>query len=285
MWTAYPEDLMDVDPSYPAQEPQFVGTAFQQQTMRGPTFNDPGDDRVSFIGDAYDPTVMHMRSLSLPADLDSDGYGASHGGIVFPGGPQIQPSTITPDGNVPNSPAVLGGEVVQSDGGDWYDTLRPNAGWPVSLMGDEQYAAVTGDTIAHEFGVVDPLTVTPGTYTVPEKPLQTVVTEFNNGSTQTRLSKEPSTEQAPYRLWGSALGEWIWGGRKDALNRPIADSGPWFSEPLYDGIPSPTGAGGAMQSSYSYDLYPEPMTFRAPPTPWDQGPNSDNGYYINGGGS
>ncbi len=286
MWQAgYGEDLMNIDPSYPSNEPVFVGAGFQHQVSSGRTFSDINDDRVTFIGDAMDPTVMYHRSQSLEGDLDSTGFGAAHGGVVFPGGFSQSPSTVTPAGNIPTDTTQPGGEIVQSEEtGLWYDTLRPNAGYQLpSWQSDEVYAAVTGDTISQPYGVTDPLLVEIGERLLDPSPLASVVTMFNDGSTQVRLSREPSTPQAFYNLWDTALGAENWDGRKAAMNRPVADPGPWFEQAIVGGIPSPTGAGGSMVANNSFELAAEPMTFRAPPEPWDTGPNNANGRFVNGG--
>jgi len=268
----YLEDLMDTDPSMPSTNPIYRGAAFQPQNDRGPTYQDPGDDRVTFIGDTDDPTVMYHRSMVLPADLASTGT-AVRGGVIFPG---LEQAT-DPNGNDGTFNAYPGqvGAIEQSRTGTWYDTLRPHAGFPLPTADDATYAAVTQDiTSADVYGATDPLLVTPGVRIVEERPLDYA----------SRLSMQPSSEQAPYPGFGSALGEWEWNGSKRAMERPVADQGPWFEEPLGSGsLPTPTGAGGAMVDSQGYNLYPQPLTFRAPPTPWDQGTNSENGFYVDGG--
>lgn len=265
-------DPMGTDPDYPTDNPIFLGSAFQQQNTEGVTFNDPGDDRVTFIGDAYDPDVEYHRSHSLPADLFSTGDSVD-GGVVFPVG-VVQNPNPNRNANVPANPYDPGGTFLQSEPNpDWYDTLRPNAGFPLPVQNDEQYSFETGDEMGSRFGIQTDFLVEPGTRLVPERALDI----------PWRESMHPATIQAPYTDWDTALGATEWTGQKAAMQRPIADPGPWFNEPLYDQVPSPTGAGAAMTSPYSYDYYPQPMTFRAPPSPWDQGENELNGYYVDGG--
>lgn len=265
----YADDLMNTDPSVPSNNPIFRGAAFQQQTTDGVTFNDPGDDRVTFIGDATDPTVELHRSLSLPADVDSTGNSV-HGGVVF--GPVVQQPNPNMDGNVP-ARTDAPGSAIPSITGTWYDTLRPNAGYQLPLASDDTYVAVTDDEMGEPYGQHDPLLVPIGEHYVPEKPIQV----------PSRNSTQPSTEQHPYKLFGFQLGSWEWSGQKAAQERPIADSGPYFEQPLADRLPNPGGAGGAMTDDQAYNLYPQPLTFRAPPTPWDIGPNSVNGFYVDSG--
>lgn len=260
--TDYLDDLMGVDPSMPTDQAIFRGAAFEQQTMTGPTFNDPGDDRVTFIGDAYDPTVQLQRSLSLPAD---QAFGNRPDDFTEANNPNMK-------ANVPNV-AVMGATIVQStNDGQWYDTLRPAAGYQLPVMNDRTYALITDDQMGEPFGQHDPYFVEPGVRVVAEKPL-----DIPN-----RLSAEPSTEQHPYTGFGSALGQWEWSGMKAAQERPVADSGPWFTDALTDKVPTPTGAGGPMVGD-GYEVYASPMTFRAPPVPWDQGTNQENGYYVDSG--
>jgi len=269
----YLDDLMDVDPSVPATNPIFLGTAFRQQNDIGPTFTDPNDDRVAYIGDAYDPTVMFHRSLSLPADLASTGDSV-HGGVVFQTGFEqaTNPNQIGSFG--PDGSDKVGAFRASENGGQWYDTLRPHAGIYLPVMDDDVYASLTGDVVAERvYGAKDPLFVEPGVREVPEKPLQYA----------SRLSTKPSNPQGADVDFGAQLGAWEWSGSKRAMERPIADSGPWFDTTLSGTIPSPSGAGGSMESEAAYNLYPQPMTFRAPPTPWDTGTNADNGFYVDSG--
>lgn len=255
--TEYAPDPMLVDPNYPTTDPKFLGSAFQQQTATGVQFNDPLDDRVTFLADIDDQTEPYQRSIRLQAAQDS-----------YADGPVDQNySTVLPKGNIPVPP---GSQVVVQSQGEWYDTLRPNAGYPLNQEDDLVYAAITGDVAPDKQRNFNKLT-SDTERLVPEKPQQW--TE--------RLSREPASEQEPYRLWGTALGAWEWTGEKAAQDRPVADPGNWFALPLQDGIPSATGAAGAM--SADYDLSARPLTFRAPPTPWDVGENGDNGYYVDGG--
>jgi hypothetical protein len=264
-------DPMGIDPDYPTSDPRFTGSAFLQQKTEGVTFADPGDDRVTYIGDAYDPSVQRHRSLLLEADLFSTGDSVD-GGVVF--GPVVQQPNVTRSANVPNTPAVLGGNVIQSTNqGEWYDTLRPHAGWALPVGNDQQYAFETGDSMGERFGETEPFEVEPGVRIVAERALDI----------PWRESMHPATPQAVYEDWDLALGSVEWSGQKASQGRPVADPGPWFNEPLYDSIANAGGAGGAMTNPEAYNYYPQPMTFRAPPSPWDQGENELNGYYVNGG--
>lgn len=270
MWRAddYQEDLMAQNPSMPATDPIFRGAAFQPQTMIGPTFNDPGDDRVSFIGDASDPSVMLHRSQALPDVVWGDGAGITT---------QIQPN---PEGGAqaPQHVGVPGAATPQRPGA-WYDTLRPQAGYPLPLMSDQTYADITGDQNGTPFGQHDPYLVDVGDRIVAEKPLD-MPTIISGGAVISRKSMPPSTDQAIYEEWDTVMGAQLWSGQKDALERPIADAGPWYTQAIRDGIPSPTGSSAMYVDNH---VYAEPLTWRAPPTPWDQGLNEDNGRYVESG--
>lgn len=267
----YLDDLMDTDPSMPSNNPIFRGAAFQQQQTSGPTYDDPYDDRVTFIGDAEDPTVQYHRSMQLPADLFSTGDSVD-GGVIF--GPVEQSGKPNSMHFGMGASGAVGAAQQSPNDGAWYATLRPHAGYPLPVVPDEVYAEVTTDVVAADvYGATDPLLVAPGVRLLEEKPLDM----------PSRLSMQPSSEQEPYKDFDTILGQTSWSGMKRAIERPIADSGPFYEEVLTGRIPSPTGAGGSMVQPYSYDLYPQPMTFRAPPVPWDQGVNADNGYYVDGG--
>lgn len=265
----YADDLMATDPSMPSDNPIFRGAAFQQQTTEGSVFNDPADDRVVFLGDAFDPTEMRQRSLSLPADLASTGDSV-HGGVVF--GPVVDNPNPNRSANVPARTDAPGSAIPQVDG-TWYDTLRPQAGFQLPGADDTTYSAATGDEMGEPYGQHDPFLVPIGERYVMEKTLDM----------PSRNSTQPSTEQHVYTEWATALGSWLWSGQKAAQERPIADAGPYFTAPLADRIPNAGGAGGSMIDPAAYNLYPQPLTFRAPPTPWDVGPNEDNGFYVDSG--
>jgi len=266
----YADDLTNTDPTHPSTNPIYRGAAFRQQNLIGTQFMDPADDRVTYLADIDEWTEPYHRSLRLGADLASTGVAASHGGNIFPVGPEQNPSTVLPEGNVAPNVGIPKG-VVQSTLGRWYSTLRPHAGLPLPQESDEIYSAQTGDMepdsrrLSHATLVGDYVRV------VPEKPQQWT----------DRTSKEPSHGQAIYALWGRALGAWEWSGLKAAQDRPTADSGPYFMERLANGIPSQSGAQGAM--SNDFDLNVRALTFRAPPTPWDTGYNSENGRLVDSG--
>lgn len=264
----YADDLTYTDPSEPSTKPEHLGSAFRIQTTVGTQFTDPTDDRVTQLAGIDEQATPYMRSLRLGADLDSTGD-AVHGGVVFNTSFQQNPSEILPNGNVPMNVGIPT-SIVQSYPNGWYDTLRSHAGYPLPQESDIQYAMETGDVMPHKI-LTQELLVSDLTRIVPEKPQQWT----------DRLSREPAKEQAVYPLWARALGRWEWSGIKAAQDRPIADTGPYFTEPLHDGIPSNSGAAGAM--SNDYDLNPRPLTFRAPPTPWDIGYNSENGRLVDSG--
>lgn len=259
--TDYADDLMDANPSIPATDPIFLGTAFKQQTEYGPTFNDIGDDRVTFIGDADDPTVQHMRAQALPAAMD--GVGPN----VFEQSPNPERESNPPDTTVP-------GGAIQQVEGSWYWSLRPHAGYQLPLAPDDVYVTITGDAATAEaYGATDPLLQTPGERLIMERALDI----------PSRLSMQPSSEQEINLTWDDTMGSQEWSGDKQAMERIIADSGPWYNQSIPNSIPSPTGAGGAFTDPFAYDLFPQPLTFRSPPTPWDQGENHNNGYYVDSG--
>ncbi len=257
----YADDLTNTDPSMPSDNPIFRGAAFRPQNLIGTQFTDPADDRVTYLADIDEWSEPYHRSLRLGADYNTT---IERGSDVLQG-----PSTILPGGNVPANPGIPSA-IVQSTGG-WYSTLREHAGWQLPQESDRIYGAETGDIMADNVMIPHDTLMADFVRLVPEKPQQWT----------DRKSREPAKDQAIYGLWGRTLGKWEWTGLKAAQDRPIADSGPYFTTPLTDGLPNSSGSQGAMANDY--DLNPRALTFRAPPTPWDIGFNSENGRLVDSG--
>ena len=157
---------------------------------------------------------------------------------------------------------ILTGDILQSPKTEvWYDTLRPNAGFPLPIMADNQY----GDKVADGVNDLSP-TIMDSTYRVPEREQPTL----------TRFSSHPSSVQEPIP-WDTTLGAWPWTGDKAALQRPVASTPELIDVPS-NGTPYPGGNASEISNTPSYE--PMPLTFRAPPEPWATG---RDGYYVDSG--
>ena len=151
---------------------------------------------------------------------------------------------------------------------DWYDTLRPYAGFPLPIEADIDAANKTNDysltSTVEDFGYL----ANGDTRIVAEKLKQVA----------TRPSRFPSTSQ-PTRPWDVLLGAWPWTGDKLSLQRPLASTPTQFDSDLVDALPTPTGT-NFVEMPNTPNFAPYPVTFRAPPQPWDTG---TTGQYVDGG--
>lgn len=219
--------------SAPATAGKYVGAAFQQQTAYGANLTDD-EDRVT-----YEASIA-----TLTDNIDAHGLGADY-------------ATGTP-----GNPVVFGNKEDV-----WYDTLRPNAGFPLPIVGDVEYGNATndvmGDTVNEDIGNI----ADPNVYSVPEKPKQY----------PSRVSAMPAEIQHT-RPWDILMGMFPWSGAKVALQRPSATTPITFEEPITDAIPSPGGSAADVPNTPNFSPYP--LTFRAPPAPWD---TANDGEYVDSG--
>jgi hypothetical protein len=252
----------------PSKADIYTGSAFQPQTVLGVRQTDAFDDRVEYMagedGDAIEQ-ILH----SLPADLASTGDGAVYGGNIF-GGIQYADST---DLMPPDFSQTEGGQIKieQHGAGSWYSTLRRWAGFPLTGIDDMSYASATNDIIGDTANDIAPLTIGVGVRRIMEAAMDL----------PSRFSGHPISTQE-VRPWDTTLGAWPWSGDKDELERPVVSTPLFFGEPLEDGLPSPTGAAGAMWPNTG-SLDPNPLTWRVAPSPWDTGQADGDGTYIDSG--
>ncbi len=229
----------------PSTNPADIGAAFQPQSRQGSYGVDFTDDRVDYLsGDAdVNPQMVSAGQLGNPND--SEGKAAMYGGSIF-GGLQY--------GN-------------RED--EWYDTLRPQAGFPLPLASDTEEA---NRTSVYASDIVNEPSEPNGAYSTDGHRI--TERSFNEPS---RVSAMPAEIQ-PSRPWDIVMGAFPWTGTKVTMQSPTAASPQTFASPLLDAIPSPTGMGTA--DTPSYYLNPNPLTFRTPPEPWDTG---SDGFYVDSG--
>lgn len=214
----------------PSTDPKNLGSNFEVQTPRGALYRDPFDDRLVLTDGSYSDSEQNV--------------------------------TILLTGDEPGKP---GASIVQSPKTDtWYDTLRPNAGFPLPIMSDREYANNTNDIPSN--GDNDQFDI-PSKGRLTERALGVL----------TRLSGHPSSVQTP-RPFDTVMGRKEWSGSKASMQRPVAANPLVFDSDIVNGIPSPTGSNNADHVDYT--LSPRPLTFRVTPEPWDTG---DDGYYVDSG--
>lgn len=243
--SAQPVDDTAGTSELPAHLPQYVGTAFAQQTPMGVRHVDDKDDRVTFEASIYSDSPQAF-SIGLGSDMDGVGRSSVYGGLSFHG--------------------VSYGELADTGPNDG----RPRIGFPLSHESDEAYASRTGDMAGATVNDEHPLLLTAGEYLVPEKPIQLPY----------RLSRHPAEIQHEMP-WDITMGSFPWTGEKVALQRPYATSPMTFDTPLLNALPSPTGTSGSDISIGAYNLEPRPLTFRITPDPWD---TDNNGQFVDAGG-
>lgn len=250
----------NINTLHPSTAPSTIGAGFQPQSPIGVRVVDPFDDRVDYMA-GEDGRPMSTIQYSLPADVNGVGTDAVYGGLTFGGITYAENAVSTGAGNrhfraidedaAPN--------IVANVDGFWYDTLRPQAGYPLVGVPDKTWANATNDATGDNVNDVQPLMVPVGTRIVAESPVDVPM----------RLSGHPATSQV-VRPWDTVLGAWPWSGDKAAAAQPVVSSPLFFGDPIKDGLPSPTGAAGSMVPN-TPSMDPNPMTWRAQPSPWDDG--------------
>ena len=228
----------------PAQDDIYVGTAFQHQTTVGSSGINAIDDRVSFLA-SDDGSGRQDYPHNLQRDTDGTAQVQVYGGTsVFSG-------------------------ITYGDRQDvWYTTERPYAGWPLSLESDVEYANRTNDYSGDTIGETVPYLATVGQHNIPEKSLDIPFRESGHPAEIQRV-----------RPWDILLGAWPWTGAKTSMQRPSAATPMTFDTPLEDAYPSGMGTSNADLVG-QYNVLPRPMTWRAPPEPWDT--VNDGGYVDSG---
>ncbi len=249
-----------VDMQAPATARSTIGAAFQPQSVVGTRMTDPMNDRVDFQA-GIDGQPISTLQYTLPADVNGVGLDAVYGGQTFYGityGENVV-ATSANNRSFRSVDEDAAPNIVANESGRWYDTLRPQAGFPLNGVSDKAWANATNDVIGDNVNDVQNLMVPIGTRVVMERSLQQPM----------RLSGHPITTQVE-RPWDTVMGAWPWSGDKANASQPVVSSPLFFGDPIKDGLPSPTGAAGSMVPN-TPSLDPNPMTWRAQPTPWDDG--------------
>lgn len=247
----------------PATESQYVGAAFDPNTGIPSVGVDSRDDFLA----GTPGTAVYSERPGVPnaLDMQSDAVPATQkvGGWV--GVPEGQPALAT-------DPA-MGYSPMPSVSGVWYDSLRPNAGYPLPVPVDSGAASQFkpgNDTAAlaanEDFGIDDYVR-----FTQPNlNPSNGRITErtFDIPVPWKAEPSFPAQIQKP-RPWDRLMGAWPWTGTKTAVSQPVTSLPNFYTSDLPDGIPSPSGAARASVPN-TPSLAPSPMTFRVIPEQWDQ---------------
>ena len=260
---------MTVNNQTPATAPSTIGAAFQPQSEVGVRVIDPMDDRVDYMAGENGLPISTIQR-SLPADTNGVGTDSVYGGLTF-GGITYGENAVASSANnrsFRSTDESAAANIVANEAGFWYDTLRPQAGYPLVGVSDKTWANATNDVIGDNVNDVQPLMVPVGVREIPERAIGIPM----------RLSGHPVTSQIP-RPWDTVMGAWPWSGDKAAASQPVVSSPLFFGDPIKDGLPSPTGAAGSMVPN-TPSLDPNPMTWRAQPSPWDDGTGDS---YIDAG--
>lgn len=241
----YANDTAAIDAS-PAEDDRYIGAAFEPQSVMGIPMMDNDDDRVTYLADISTQEPVSV-SVGLGDDPNGDGDALqqSYGGTSIFGGIQYAERQDV-----------------------WYDTLRPQGGFPLPAVPDIEYANATGDFTGGTVNDETALIIGDDARMIDEKPKQHI----------SRLSEHPIETQHE-RPWDVTMGQWPWTGDKAALSRPVAATPMQFLSPLLDAIPSPTGTSNA-DGLGTADLSPRLVTYRFVPAPWD---TTDDGYYVDSG--
>lgn len=243
----------------PDQHVAYVGAAFDPST--GVPYVIPGD-RTDYL-DGSPGTAEYSPLPGVPNRLDvqSTGVEAASRDTSL-GSPMGDPTGTYPysEGNL--SPI----------GSTWYDSERPNAGYPLPALADtstasqmeqaNDFAAVAAN---QDFGIDD-------FHRFGQPNLNPTNSRITERSFDIPLmGKEVPTFPAQIqhvRPWDRVMGAWPWTGTKDAVSQPVTSLPLYFPDPLTDGVPSPGGAVNATIPN-TPSLMPQPMTFRVIPEQWD----------------
>lgn len=260
------QQTIDSHPAHGAE----AGGAFVPQTFSGPINGLDNGDRLALESDIDPHSALAPNMLQQRLGAENIGLDSTDVNRVLAWNPRQRSADITVL-HVQDSAAI--NIATNPDDGSWYaptdgsEPLRPNAGYPLDSRPDAQYAAQTNDVIGNDANQPFPFVAPDGIHIVAEKIL----------SLADRLSESPSSHQVPYAGWGEVLGVWPWSGDKTAMPRPIVSDPLYFDTAIPDALPSVSGAGNAFTP---WDMHTiSPLTFRAPPEPWDTSDPS----YINSG--
>lgn len=243
----------------PDQSPAYIGTAFDPYTG-APQVN-PADRADYLEGTPGVAEFSPLPGVPNKLDLQSDGVQAvdRDTGLGSPMG--------DPTGTYPYSEGNL-----SLIGSTWYDSERPNAGFPLPVPSDFGTASEmerSNDDAAlqtnYDFGIDNW-----HRFGQPNlNPTNSRITErsFNIPLDGKQFPTFPAQIQKP-RPWDRVMGAWPWTGTKDAVSQPVTSLPLYFPQSLPDGVPSATGAAQAMVPN-TPSLMPAPMTFRVIPEQWD----------------
>lgn len=258
----------------PATDPIYVGAAADPGTGIPAVAPDARDDYMAgtpgqsvFTTSPGIPNKLDLQSTgkqSVDGNPDSDfGNYAVSGLIGMPTSSWEQP--YTDNTKVYAIP-------VQNPPGVWYDTPRPNAGYPLPVPADNgTYSTMeqSNDFAALQANKDFPIDA----YTRFGQP--------NNNPDDRRITERTFDTPVPWkanptfpaqiqepRPWDRALGAWPWTGTKAAISQPVTSLPNYYPTPLVNGVPSPGGAARATIPN-TQALTPQPMTFRIMPQQWD----------------
>jgi hypothetical protein len=246
----------------PDQANRYVGAEFDPVTGEPSVAPDARDDFLA----GTPGTVEYSPRPGVPnaLDMQSDGVPAVSGFFRDAGSP-IGPPALGADPNLNYSP-------VPQYTGEWYDQVRPNAGYPLPVPVEYGIASQfkpANDQAALAANVSFPIDdyvrftqpdLNPTDSRITERTFDTPVPWKANPTFGAQI-QEP-------RPWDRVLGAWPWNGNKAAISQPVTSLPLFYPQPLADGIPSPSGAANATVPN-TPSLSPSPMTFRIIPEQWD----------------
>lgn len=261
MFNLYVED---VDP---AEAVRYTGARFNSES--GDPYVNPAD-RSDYLEQVAGSVVYSERpGVPNALDLQSDAIGATDGVSGDDNGAMGYPA-LAPDPAQGYSP-------IPQFFGEWYDSLRPNAGYPLPVpveFGDaSQFPAANDEASIHTnwaYGIDDyvrfgqPQLVADG-HRITERTLDVPVSWKANPTFPATIQK--------VRPWDKALGAWPWTGTKAAIPQEISPPN-YFPKDIPDGVVSPGGNSATIPNTPS--LSPLPMTWRVIPEQWDTN-------YVNSG--
>lgn len=230
-----------VESQEPTENDIYTGSAFSADTGN-PNVNPA--DRPDFL-EGVPGTAAYDGIAGVPnyLDVQSTGVQATAGVGGWPGDPEPV----------------------------WYDSLRPNAGYPLPVPvengvasqyeSSNDFAAIAAN---EDFGIDDfyrfgQPDLNPTNSRITERTFDVPVEWKAQPTFPAQIQK--------IRPWDRVMGAWPWKGTKDAV--PVEVSPPnYYAYPLPNGIPSPAGAAGAMVPN-TPSLSPQPLTWRVMPQQWD----------------